>query len=369
MMMKKINGYKLVFNKDLKNKINNDLKQIIDSGNLSNGKYVRRFEEKFKRLHGSKFAVACNSGGGALEILFKSLDIEGKEVLVPTNTFIATYNAIKFAGGIPKLIDTAPDSLNISLETVKKAVTKKTKCITIVHIGAIISDEIIKIAEFCKKKKIYLVEDCAHSVLTKSKGIFAGNFGIAGAFSFFATKSITSGEGGMVTTNNFNLYKKLKLHVSYGMSKSYNDYDYKLFGANFRMNELEAVVGYHHLINYGPYLKKKIKIKKIYDLILKNKIQIFKSKSLGNLYKYICILPKNRNKKDLVSYFNRNNISLSGDVYNKPLHKFKIIKNINKEKLPNAEKICARHFCLPIYYGLKLKDANYVARKLLEFLN
>ena len=184
--MKKINGYKLVFNKDLKNKINNDLKKIIDSGNLSNGKYVRRFEEKFKRLHGSKFAVACNSGGGALEILFKSLDIEGKEVLVPTNTFIATYNAIKFAGGIPKLIDTAPDSLNISLETIKKAVTKKTKCITIVHVGAIISDEIIKIAEFCKKKKISLVEDCAHSVLTKSKGIFAGNFGIAGAFSFFA---------------------------------------------------------------------------------------------------------------------------------------------------------------------------------------
>jgi perosamine synthetase len=366
--MKKIKGYKLIFTNDLKAKINKDLKEILNSGNLSTGKYVKRFEEKFKKLHNAKFAVACNSGGGALEVLFKSLGIAGKEVLVPTNTFIATYNAIKFAGGIPKLIDTESNSLNISLETIKKSVTKKTKCIAIVHIGSIISDDIFKIAEFCRKKKIFLIEDCAHSVLTKSNGIFAGNFGIAGAFSFFATKSITSGEGGMITTNDFNLYQKLKLHVSYGMTKSFTEYDYKLFGGNFRMNELEAVVGYHHLVNYKAYLNEKYKIKKKYDLLLKNKIQIFNTKSSGNLYKYVCLLPKNKNKKDLINFFNKHKISLSGDIYTKPLHKFKIIKNINKEKLPNAEDVCARHFCLPIYYGLSLKDASYIGKKLLEFL-
>ena len=194
---KEIKGYKLFFTNRIKNKINSDLKKIMSTGNLSMGFYVDRLENKFKQLHKSKYTIACNSGGGALEIIFRALDLVGQEVLVPTNTFIATYNAVKFSGGIPKLIDTGPDNLNITLETIKKRVTKKTKCIVIVHVGAIISEEIVKIAKFCKSKKIFLVEDCAHASLTKLGNKYAGNFGIAGAFSFYSTKSITSGEGGM----------------------------------------------------------------------------------------------------------------------------------------------------------------------------
>lgn len=153
MKRKEIKGYKLFFTRIIKSKINSDLKKVMNTGNLSTGIYVSRLENKFKKLHKSKYAVACNSGGGALEIIFRSLDLFKKEVLVPANTFIATYNSVKFAGGIPKLIDTGPENLNITLDTIKKQVTKKTKCIVIVHVGAIISDEIIKIAEFCKKKK------------------------------------------------------------------------------------------------------------------------------------------------------------------------------------------------------------------------
>ena len=93
----------------------------MSTGNLSMGFYVDRLENKFKQLHKSKYTIACNSGGGALEIIFRALDLVGQEVLVPTNTFIATYNAVKFSGGIPKLIDTGPDNLNITLETIKKS--------------------------------------------------------------------------------------------------------------------------------------------------------------------------------------------------------------------------------------------------------
>ena len=368
MRTKEIKGYKLFFTKTIKKKINSDLKKVINSGNLSTGFYVKRLEDKFKKLHNSKFAVACSSGGGALEIIFRSLDIVGKEVLVPTNTFVATYNAIKFAGGIPKLVDTAPNDLNISLDTIKKKITRRTKCITIVHVGAVISDEIIKISKFCKKKNIFLVEDCAHAALTKFENTYAGNFGIAGAFSFFSTKSITSGEGGIITTNNISLYKKIKLHTSYGMSKKYNDYDYKVFGSNYRMNESEAVIGYHHLVNYRVYLNEKRKIKKIYDSILNKKIKLLKSKSVGNLYKYICFLPENKSKLSLINFLKKNKILLSGEVYNKPLHKFSIIKKYHKEKLLNSEISCSKHFCLPIYYGLKIKDAKFIANKVLEFL-
>ena len=120
MKIKEIKGYKLFFTNRTKNKIYSDLKKIMSTGNLSMGFYVDRLENKFKELHKSKYAVACNSGGGALEIIFRALDLVGQEVLVPTNTFIATYNAVKFSGGIPKLIDTGPNNLNITLETIKK---------------------------------------------------------------------------------------------------------------------------------------------------------------------------------------------------------------------------------------------------------
>ena len=255
-----INGYKLLLSKKIINSSINEIRQVLKSGNLATGKYVKRFEEKFKELNKSKYAIACSSGGSALEIIFKSFDLKNKEVLVPSNTFIATYNAIKFSGAIPKLIDCEQNSLHVSLRQIKKNVTKKTKCICIVHIGSYLPDDIKEIVEFCKK--IILIEDCAHSVLTKFHNKYSGNFGHAGAFSFYSTKSVSSGEGGMITTNNYNLYNKMKSLTSYGMSKSYGSFDYKYFSSNYRMNEMEAVIGYNHLINYQVYLNHKSKLKK-----------------------------------------------------------------------------------------------------------
>ena len=110
------------------------------------------------------------------------------------------------------------------------------------------------IDESTKKKNIYLIEDCAHAVLTSFNGKHAGNFGDAGAFSFYSTKSVASGEGGMITTNNIRLYNKMKLLTSYGMTKRYGVFDYKYFSSNYRMNEMEAIIGYHHLINYKYYI-------------------------------------------------------------------------------------------------------------------
>ena len=135
------------------------------------------------------------------------------------------------------------------------------------------------------------------------------------------------------------------------------------------MNEAEAIIGFHHLTNYKSYLKEKTKIKKIYDLKLKDKIHIIRSKSVGNLYKYICLLPKNKSKKNLIKYLNKNNIYLSGDVYNKPLHKYNLIKKEHmKINLPNSEDVCSRHICLPIYLGLSIKNAEFISKKIIEFI-
>ena len=366
--MKKIDGYKLNFTKRINKSILNEINQSLKSGNLASGKFVKRFEKKFSELHKSKYSVACSSGGSALEIIFKALNLKNKEVLVPSNTFIATFNSIKSSGAIPKFVDTEKDSLMTSLNEIKKRVTSKTKCICLVHIGSYIQEDIFKIVEFCKKRKIYLVEDCAHAVLTSFKNKFAGNFGIAGAFSFYATKSVTSGEGGMITTNNRKFFEKIKSMTSYGMTKSYGNYEYKYFSSNFRMNESEAIIGYNHLINYSVYHREKSKIKKIYDKVLQGKIKLFKTKSKGNLYKYICILDTASQKRKLSSILNKNGIYLSGDVYSKPLHKSEIIKPYVKNTLKNTLKICSTHICLPIYLGLTKKKVYRICNLILTFL-
>ncbi len=364
-----IKGYKLNLTSKIVKKSNSDFQKVFKSGNLTNGTFVRRFEDKFSNLHNSKYSIACSSGGSALEIIFNSLNLKNKEVLVPSNTFIATYNAIKFSGAKPILVDTEKNSLLISLNQIKKKITKKTKCVCIVHIGAHISPEIFEIAKFCKKNNLYLVEDCAHAVLSSYKNIYAGNFGDVGAFSFFATKSITSGEGGMITTKNKKLYFKMKSLTSYGMSQSFGSYDYNYFSSNYRMNEIEAVLGFHFLDNFKEYKKKKEKIKSYYDKFLSKKIVKFQTKTNNNLYKYICILSNSKLKKKLKDFLFKNKIQLSGDVYAKPLHDYKIIRAENNVKLKNASDICSRHFCLPIYLGLKKKEVYKIIKILNKFIS
>jgi len=204
--------------------------------------------------------------------------------------------------------------------------------------------------------------------LSSYKNTYAGNFGDAGAFSFFATKSITSGEGGMITAKNKKLYFKMKSLTSYGMSQNYGNYDYKYFGSNYRMNEMEAILGYHFLNNFKDYKIEKQKIKNFYDKYLSNKISRFRTKTNNNLYKYICILKNSKLKKKLKIFLSKYNVQLSGDVYSKPLHKFKIIKAENNVKLENSSDICARHICLPIYLGIKKKEIYKVTRLLNKFI-
>ena len=130
---------------------------------------------------------------------------------------------------------------------------------------------------------------------------------------------------------------------------------------------MEAIIGYHHLVNYKFYLDRKTEIRNIYNKFLENKVKVFETKSEGNLYKYICFLKNAFEKKKLVKYLNKNNIFLSGDVYAKPLHQYQIIKKEKKIKLPNSSDICSRHICLPIYYGLKNKEIRNICLCLLTF--
>ena len=177
------------------------LEKVFESGFWSEGKLVREFEDNYSSYVNMP-SLAMSSGGTGLLAIFEYLDVKGKDVIVPANTFWATSVAAKKAGGNVIYADCNKDDLCISLEDIKKKVTPETKAITVVHIGGHIAFEIEEIARFCADNKIALVEDCAHAHGALYKGLMAGAWGIAGSYSFYATKTMPTGEGGMVVISD-----------------------------------------------------------------------------------------------------------------------------------------------------------------------
>ena len=173
----------------------------------------------------------------------------------------------------------------------------------------------------------------------------------------------------MILSNNNRLHLKMKSMTTYGMSRSYGNYDYKYFSSNYRMNEFEAVLGYHFLNNFSQYKIEKEKIKNMYDKYLSKKLIKFRTETNSNLYKYICILKNSKLKEKIINYLKKNKIYLSGDVYSKPLHKYKIIKKENNVNLKNSLDICNRHICLPMYLGLQKKEVSKIINTVNNFVS
>ena len=348
------------------------LKKILTGKSfLSAGSYGEEFEEKFAKYIGTKYAVSCNSGTSALELICRSLKISGKEIIVPSNTFIASVNAILNSGCKPIFADCGED-MCIDIKSIEKKITKNTSAIMVVHIGGIITKDIFKIKKLCEKKKIFLIEDAAQahgSSLNKKK---AGTFGTAAGFSFFSTKVMTTGEGGMVTTNNLKLVKRMKSMREFGkVKKGIYQNHHTSIGYNWRLGEVNSLMGLMQLKNIKKFINGRKKIAKVYDKELsgiKNIELIRPSDNKGhNYFKYIILL-KNKKREIVHKFLVKNSISPSGYVYEIPLHKQPIFKKYNKIKLVNSEKYCSKHFCLPIFYNMKTSQANYVIEVLKKIL-
>ncbi len=359
------------FDKDQKY-ILNGLKKILNGKSfLSMGSYGKEFEEKFAKYIGTKYAVSCNSGTSALELICRSLKIPGKEIIVPSNTFIASVNAIMNSGCMPVFADCGED-MCIDIKSIKKKITKKTSAIMVVHIGGIITKDILKIKKFCAKKKIFLIEDAAQAHGSSLNGSKAGTFGIAAGFSFFSTKVMTTGEGGMVTTNSLKLLKRMKSMREFGKEKKgiYQNYHTSI-GYNWRLGEINSLMGLMQLKCIDKFITGRKKIAKIYDKELSSleSIEIIKPHNFKehNYFKYIILLKNHRREivhKNLLKHL----VSPSGYVYEIPLHKQPVFKKYNNIKLINSEKYCSKHLCLPIFYSMKSNQAKYVVKILKKIL-
>jgi perosamine synthetase len=347
---------------------------ILTSGQLTLGKYGKEFEQKFAEYVGTKYAVAVSSGTSALEIILRALDIQGFSVIVPTNTFFATPASVIHAGCKVIFADIA-DDLCIDPVSVKERITKDTRAIIVVHIGGLISPRIAEIQQICQKYGLFLIEDAAHAHGSTLNGKKAGSFGVAAAFSFYPTKVMTSGEGGMITTDDEKIYQRALVFRDQGKAGFFGNVHTEM-GYNWRMSEIHAAIGLSQFARLEGFIASRRKAAAIYDKELakvKNLIPLkIPPGSRSNYYKYAAILKDGIDraalKKELKEKYS---VGLSGEVYELPCHLQPIFKNLGGFKegdFPVAEDLCRRQICLPVFAGMTEDEAKYVVNSLKEVL-
>jgi len=370
----KIPPVKIWFPESDRERILTKIDEILESGRMTLGKYNKQFEEEFRGYIGTKYAIAVNSGTSALEIILRSIGIKGKKVIVPMQTFIATPASVIHAGGKVVFAD-SDQSMNVDPQEIEDKINfygKDIKAIIVVHLGGNISPNIDEIVEICRHHKIPLVEDASHAHGSTFKGYKAGYFGTAGAFSFYPTKVMTSGEGGMITTDNKEIYKKALILRDQGKAGFTQNFHTEL-GYNWRMPEINAVLGLSQLHRLDEFIRDRRKTAKIYDRGLKKIKSIsplyIPENIKSNYYKYIALINVDR-KKIKEELKDRYNISLQGEVYEVPCHLQPIFKYLNYKKgdLPMAEHLCKNHICLPISAMMARQEAKYVVNSIKEVI-
>lgn len=214
---------------------------VLSNGRLAHGEHVKRFEAAGAEMAGVKHAIAINSGGTSLELALEALELNGADVIVPTETFVATANSVVRAGGRPVFADIRLDDLSLSVDTISAAMTANTKAVVLVQMFGLMSNEIPAIQAFCKTHGLALIEDAAHAHGGTIDGQRAGALGAVGCFSYYATKVLTTGEGGLVTTNSDALAERIRSIRDHGRQGNSALFSYP--GNNFRLSEIPAIIG------------------------------------------------------------------------------------------------------------------------------
>ncbi len=299
--------------------------EIIESHQWTEGRFTKMFEEKWAEYNKLN-SVAFSSWAGAAMAALEFFNIKGKTVLCPSNTFMATPLSVIKAGGNVEFVDCNRDDLCISYEDLKAKIEQfKPAAVWIVHIGGHIAFQIEKIVKLCKEKGVILLEDCAHAHGASWKNKKPGAWGDAGIYSFYSTKTISTGEGGMLVTNNKELYAYARQYRNYGKP------DYSVEGLNYRMSEFAAALGCVQVDRLddivmwkNEYAEKQLNQK------FTNRVRFPEGMQSG-YYKYIVFDPIEKS---------------TGKVYESPCHRI-----MKKEcDLPNTEWISRNHWCVPIYY-------------------
>jgi dTDP-4-amino-4,6-dideoxygalactose transaminase len=329
---------------------------------LGESKYTKQFEDRFAEMSKSKFALACSNGTTAIELALKSLDVKGKKVLIPSNTFFATSVAVTNAGASIELLDMEPKSFSIDYKDLERKLNPEIGAVIIVHIGGIISHDIKKIVSICKKHKVPLIEDAAHAHFSSNGKYHAGTIGDIGTFSFFPTKVMTTGEGGMITTNNKKYYEKMKSLKNFGRDINDGGIIINPEGNNFKINEFTSLLGCIELDRVLDRIQKRTTLLERYKQKLKNtKYQVIGQDGEGICANYKAIVTTPIEGDWLKQYCKERKITLTGEVYKIPIHHQPLYKKqFTSVNLPNTDYYCKHHICPPLYPELTLEEVDYI---------
>ena len=326
--------------------------KVLLSGNIAEGEYVKRFEKQFANYIGCRYAVALNSGTSAIQVTLLALNIgQNDEVIIPAYTCLSVYYAVKAIGATPVMVDIESENFCISAETTLSKLTRKTKAIIVVHNFGISADiePLISIG-------LPILEDCAHSIGGTYKGRQLGSFGVGSTFSFYATKMLTTGEGGMVITDSEEVNRRVReLKVADLMDKN------KDIGFNYKMTDFQAAMGIVQLKKLDGFVKRRRQIAKIYDKIFESLpgIQtLCRDYNEDTFYRYVVVMPNRKIADRFIRETNR-----LGVKCDKPIAR-PIYMLINKaNEFPNCKDAYNRVLSIPIYPSLTDSEVEEVADK------
>ncbi len=363
----------------------NAVLEVLESAWITTGPKTKQFEKEFAEYIGCKHAIALNSCTAGLHLSLLANDIGiGDEVIVPDITFTSTANIVVHTGGRPIIVDVDPTTLNIDPQKIEEKITKNTKAIIPVHLAGqpCDMDAINKIAE---KYNLIVIEDAAHATESFYKGKKVGNMSQLTAFSFYATKNITTAEGGMLTTNDDQLAEKIRVLSLHGLSKDawkrysnegYKHYDVVCAGYKYNMTDIQSALGIEQLKKIDKFADKRKEHKKTYDQLLSDVPEISFVKEIDNivharhLYMVMLDMTKLKVTRDqIMDMMIQQNIGVS--VHFMPLHLHTYYKerfNLLPENFPVATKASKSLLSLPFYPNLKKEDIIYVCQKLRDII-
>lgn len=341
----------------------------IRSGWISSiGKYILKFEKKFARYCGAKYGITTSNGTTALHVSLVALNIgPGDEVIVPSMTFIATANAVSYTGATPVFVDSEMESWNIDPEKIKEKINKRTRAIIPVHLyghpanmGPIIS--------IARKYSLYLVEDAAEAHGAEYRNKKVGSIGDLACFSFFGNKIITTGEGGMILTNNKHLASKIKTLRDHGTSKRRKYYSPHL-GFNYRMTNLQAALGLAQLRKINSIIEKKRLIANLYQKYLKTLVPEIilqpEARWAKNVYWMYSILIPKKGKKTrdfLIKELKKKGVDSRPFFF--PIHR--LPRYHNSDHHPIADFLAATGINLPSSVNLEEDKIKFICDKIIE---
>ena len=346
------------------------------------GPEIEEFETELAVFTGRKYALTCNSGTSALQLMYQAINIKGEEVICPSFTFVATANAIVTAGGIPVFAESEAETYGLDAADVEKRITKNTKAIVALHYAGGISRDIEKLQQIAEKHNLILLEDNAHSLGVHKNGKQCGTFGVAAALSFCQNKLITTGEGGAVITDSREIYEKLKLLRSHGrVDPIAGDYfsstaesEYVLPGYNLRMPTMNAALGLSQLRHFQEtiQLRQNAAQQLITGLADIPEIKLpLPYHNSDHFYQMFTIsLPTKAIRDALQAHLTQKGIM--SKVYYSPIHLSTFYRQkygYKEGDLPRTEQLAERILTLPLYPTMSEEEISYMIESIREFFD